>query len=74
MFKDIFIEDVGVKDKEKYRDKPESVTGSIDIPFFKNKQVDAIFELPAPKLASLKEAFGESFDSSTEEEDDNAPF
>lgn len=74
MFKDIFIEDVGIKDKEKYRDKPESVTESIDIPFFKNKQVDAIFEPLAPKLASLKEAFGESFNNSTEEDDDNAPF
>jgi hypothetical protein len=83
MFKDIFIEDVGVKDKEKYRDKPESVTQSIDVPFFKNKVEDVIFEPPAPKLSNPQEAFGAAFDSTkafsfsqppVDDDDDNAPF
>ena len=81
MFKDIFIEDVGVKDKEKYRDKPESVTESIDIPFFKKESVklvdDVIFEPSAPKPVSPEEAFGspESFSfSQSSEDDDDKPF
>jgi hypothetical protein len=85
IFKDIFIEDVGVKDKEKYRDKPEQVTESIDIPFFKKeatKMVDDVtFEPPAPRLASPEEAFGTAFNSQESisfsqpsEDDDDKPF
>ena len=85
IFKDIFIEDVGVKDKEKYRDKPEQVTESIDIPFFKKEEPklvdDVTFEPPAPKLASPQEAFGAAFNSpeafsfsQPSEEDEGMPF
>lgn len=85
IFKDIFIEDVGVKDKEKYRDKPEQVTESIDIPFFKKEEPklvdDVTFEPPAPKLASPQEAFGSAFNSSEafsfnqpSEDDEDMPF
>jgi hypothetical protein len=65
--------------------KPESVTESIDIPFFKKeptKMVDDVtFEPPAPKLASPEEAFGSTFSSpesfsftQPSEDDDDKPF
>jgi hypothetical protein len=63
--------------------KPESVTQSIDVPFFKNKVEDVIFEPPAPKLSNPQEAFGAAFDSTkafsfsqppVDDDDDNAPF
>jgi replicative DNA helicase len=67
MFKDIFIEDVGVKDKEKYRDIPEESDAPkrvYEIPsdlFAKPMVVEV--EAPVP-LGTLQDAFG----------DENAPF
>lgn len=76
MFKDIFIEDVGVKNKEKYRDKPEEVVKSYDIPMFKpvtfaGETITPIIDTPPP-LGTLEDAFGPKVVD--DEGDDGAPF
>lgn len=70
IFKDIFIEDVGIKDKEKYRDKEESVTMSFDIPVFKKPELPAIEFTPPPPLGTLADAFGPP----VVDDEDYAPF
>jgi hypothetical protein len=76
MFKDIFIEDVGVKNKEKYRDKPEEVVKSYDIPMFKpvtfaGETITPVVDIPPP-LGTLEDAFGPKVEE--DDDDDGAPF
>jgi replicative DNA helicase len=75
IFRDIFIEDVGVKDKEKYRDKPEQAVMSYDIPMFAKKpDLPEIEILPPPPLGTLADAFGPAVTDSSDDDDDGAPF
>jgi replicative DNA helicase len=70
IFRDIFIEDLGVKNKEKYRDRPEEVVTSYDIPMFSKKPETPQLEvLPPPPFGTLADAFGPPVI-----EDDDAPF
>jgi hypothetical protein len=71
IFRDIFIEDVAVKNKEKYRDKPEEVVMSYDIPMFKSNDMPVVEVLPPPPFGTLADAFGPP---DTNTDDDDAPF
>mgnify|MGYP003396726249 CR=1 FL=1 len=76
IFRDIFIEDVGVKNKEKYRDKPEEVVMSYDIPMFKANDMPVVEVLPPPPpFGTLADAFDPpTVVVSAEDDDDDSPF
>lgn len=70
LFKDIYIEEIDIEGKEKWREKPKTVNSDMDSPIFSTPKPE--IESPVPLNHNMNEAFGAGFSFSITDVSDNA--